>query len=355
MKRFCKTLLGTTLAVLLLLIVGCAGQPITSSSKQLITDSIGRRVSVPLEVKRVAVANAYNTEIINALGVIDRVVGVDSNIYQDQSGYGNRFTLDQIIGKDQRELNYEQIIKINPEVLILTGNGSVDEAEKKLAPFGIEVVVVNAYYTDQFEKTCDIMGQLFNKKRETDKLKHYFLDKLQYIQNQLKDVPKRTVYFEYRKEGQTTVPGDYFYWMVEYSGGKNIFREAKARMIDSEQVVAANPAYIVKVSDPISKSSYTPPTVEKMAEIKADIINRPGWDEIDAVKHDRILLLSHYVHGGASKLVGTMYIAKFMYPEYLPDLHPEEVFRDWLEQYQHLPYIAGHTLPAYTMQDGDHK
>ena len=73
------------------------------------------------------------------------------------------------------------------------------------------------------------------------------------------------------------------------------------------------------------------------------------WSKISAVKNKKVLLLSHYVHGGASKLVGTMYIAKFLYPEYLPDLHPENVFQDWLTKYQHLDYIAGHTYPAYKL------
>ena len=44
-----------------------------------------------------------------------------------------------------------------------------------------------------------------------------------------------------------------------------------------------------------------------------------------------------------------MYIAKFLYPEQLPDLHPEDVFKVWLEKYQHLPYVAGHTLPAFPL------
>ena len=45
------------------------------------------------------------------------------------------------------------------------------------------------------------------------------------------------------------------------------------------------------------------------------------------------------------KLVGTIYIAKFLYPEYLPELHPEEVFKTWLEKYQQLHYIKGHAYP----------
>ena len=43
-------------------------------------------------------------------------------------------------------------------------------------------------------------------------------------------------------------------------------------------------------------------------------------------------------------MVGTIYIAKFLYPEYLPELHPEEVFKTWLEKYQQLHYIKGACL-----------
>ena len=38
-------------------------------------------------------------------------------------------------------------------------------------------------------------------------------------------------------------------------------------------------------------------------------------------------------------------MAKFLYPEYLPELHPEEVFKTWLEKYQQLHYIKGHAYP----------
>ena len=88
-----------------------------------------------------------------------------------------------------------------------------------------------------------------------------------------------------------------------------------------------------------------------MKAIREELKSRPGWDEIDAVKNDNILLLSHYVHGGASKLVGTMYIAKYLYPDLLPDLHPEQVFKDWLEKYQKLEYIEGHTDRPYGFED----
>jgi len=62
-------------------------------------------------------------------------------------------------------------------------------------------------------------------------------------------------------------------------------------------------------------------------------------------------LLSHYAQGGASKITGTLFLAKYLYPQELPDLHPEMIFKDWLTNYQHLEYISGHTYPAFELND----
>lgn len=147
-----------------------------------------------------------------------------------------------------------------------------------------------------------------------------------------------------REKGNTTVPGDYFYNMLELAGAKNIFDDAQNVSVNSESIILRNPDYIVKVGENSIAAKYTPPTEIEWTKRKNNIIDRDGWDSINAVKNDRILLLSHFLHGGASKIVGTVYIAKFMYPEYLPDLHPEEVFKTWLT-YQNLEYVKGHTYP----------
>lgn len=317
----------------------------------IVTDSVGRKVELPYPVTKAVVANAYNAELINAIGAIDQVVGVDYNIYQDQTGFKGHFSKDQIIGKGQRELNYEKIIELKPQVLILTGNGSVKEAEEKLENFGIKVLVCDAYYTDMFSQNCNLLGSVFGKEKEAKELDDYFTSKLEYIKKQLKGVDKKRVYFEYRKMGNTTIPGNYFYKMMEFSGADNIFKDSKNVLVDSESVIKCNPQYIVKVSNINVYSTYEPPTEAEHKAILDEMKNRPGWDSIDAIKNNNVLLLSHYVHGGASKLVGTMYIAKYLYPEQLPDLHPEMVFKEWLEKYQHLPYIAGHTYPAFNMED----
>lgn len=323
---------------------------VENADTHIVIDSIGREVILPNPITSAVVANAYNTEIINAIDSLDKVIGVDYNIYQDKESWKNRYTENDVIGKNQRELNYEKIIEKNPDVLILTGNGAVEEAIEKLSPFNIQVLVCDAYYTDEFSKSCNILGKVFGEEEKAKELDSYFAEKLEYINEQLKDVPKRKVYFEYRRIGNTTIPGNYFFNMVEFSHADNIFKESESVEVDPEAVIVKNPEVIVKVSAPDVKSSYFPPTEEEMIEIKNELINRPGWDEIDAVREDNILLLSHYVHGGASKLVGTMYLAKWLYPEQLPDLNPEEIFRDWLVKYQKLDYIEGHTFPEFNIE-----
>ena len=335
------------------LLLGCGSEKrdAASAAQEItVTDNAGRSVTLPHPVTRVAVANRYNMEVIQSLGVLDRVCGVDYGIYQDRNAYGG-FTEDQVIGTNQGALNYERIIELHPEVLVIPNNGAWEDAESKLSPFGVKVVVMNPYYTDHFEELYRLAGAIFGKETEAEEFISYFKEKLDYIQQHLAGIPKKTVYYEYKKSGWTTIPGDYFYKMVEYAGGDNIFSDAVNTHIDIEAVVERNPDAIIKVGEDGAAPQWQAPGAAELMARKQRLIDRPGWDHIRAVQNDNILIMSQYVQGGAAKIIGTMYITKFLYPEQLPDLHPEDVFRYWVEQYQHKEYQPGHTLPAFPLTE----
>lgn len=349
--NFKNIILGFWLIVIILNISGCNNVERDNNEFRMIKDSINREVMIPQNVERVVVANRYILEIIKSINAMDRVSGIDYKIYQDQEAYGNFFTKEQIIGNGQNDLNYEKIVELKPQLLIIPGNGNWKEAEEKLEPFGIKVIVLNAYYTDEFKKTYTIAGEIFNKEKEAKEFIKYFGSKLDYINKQLKNTKLKTVYYEYKTKGTTTIPGDYFYKMIEYAHGNNIFKNAKSLKIDIEAVVAKDPNYIIKVGENNVDPKYTPPSIDEFLLRKEEIISRPGWETLTAIKNNKILFLSQYAHGDASKIVGTCYIAKFLYPEYLPDLHPEEIFKEWVTKYQRLPYIKGHTYPAFNLDD----
>ena len=98
----------------------------------ILTDNLGRQVELPCPVERCAVALRYTNELIRACGAIDKVIAVDLNTAQDRDYWG-MFDPNEVIGKGQRELDYEKIVQLAPQVLILPANGSWEEAEEKLA------------------------------------------------------------------------------------------------------------------------------------------------------------------------------------------------------------------------------
>ena len=121
---------------------GCGGinppHPASSSNEtantqtRTITDSIGRQVVLPRNISRAAITNAYNAELITAIGAADKIAGVDYYIYQDQEGFKNRFTENMLIGSRQGGLNYEKIADMNPDVLIICENDSWETAQERL-------------------------------------------------------------------------------------------------------------------------------------------------------------------------------------------------------------------------------
>lgn len=351
-------LISLLFVVILSLSSGCGlnkTQESVSLEPIVVKDSIGRVIKLKKPVTRVAIANAYNTdltELVVALGCLDCIVGVDQNILWNTEAFHNRFTKEQLIcNRDGLAINYEKVVSLKPEVLLISSKGSWYDAQEKLANFGIKVIVVDTHELEAFEENCILLGRIFGKEKEAAEIKDYFLGQLYYVQKQLVGVKKKRVYLECGSPGATTMPGSYFYSLVQYTGADNIMEDAVERHVVPEAVILRNPEYIVKMADRRWKYSYTPPTEKEHLLIRNELKTRPGWEEIDAVKQDRIFQLSYFSHCGASKIIGVLYVAKYLYPEYLPDLHPEAAFKVWLEKYLGLNYIAGHTYPAFKLKD----
>lgn len=323
------------------------------AATMILTDNLGRQVELPCPVERCAVALRYTNELIRACGAIDKVIAVDLNTAQDRDYWG-MFDPNEVIGKGQRELDYEKIVQLAPQVLILPANGSWEEAEEKLAPFGIPVFIISGYDTMDFEAQCRNIGRMFGVEEQAERFCSYFTDKLAYIDQQLEGVAPRTYYYEGNADHSSILPGDTFYDMFRLAHAKNIFDEdaanVNAKEVDPEEVIRRQPEVIIKCITPDSARAgtglYTPPEKLQFQQSLQSILARPAWQDIPAVRNGDIYYMTQFSHGGACKLVGTMYIAKWLYPDLLPDLDPDEVFRAWLEDFQGFRNIPGHFYTA---------
>lgn len=318
-----------------------------------VTDAIGRNVTIPHPLTSVAVINPYNAEFIAAVGAENAIQGIDRDIYENRFAFQKNFSKDMMIGgHGEQQVDYEKVIKLHPQVLILDAGFYAKRAEMILGLFGIKVLVLRADSTDRFLTNCDFIGKIFGKEKEAERLKDTFLPWIDYVNRQLSDVPRKKVYYECRRFGRAVIPGEAFNEMLDAAHADNIFSDSHSIYVNNEMIILRNPEYIVRLSDIGERYSYYPPSKSFFERVHREIINRPCWNYIDAVKNDRIFIYSYYSHGGAGKLVGAFYLAKYLYPEYLPDLHPEDIFYTWLTKYERVPYIAGHTYPRFSLYEG---
>ncbi|WP_294093873.1 ABC transporter substrate-binding protein, partial [uncultured Cetobacterium sp.] len=198
------------------------------------------------------------------------------------------------------------------------------------------------------------IGAIFGKEIESKKFIQFYEKPLKYIEEKLQNVEKKSVYWEDSKNYYTAFPGSYYYNMVKASGGKNIFgeldRKTSEAQVDSESIIIKNPSVIVKNISPAQAIKgtgvYEAPTIDQQLKTIEDIKNRKGWKDIDAVKNNNIFLMSQFGHGGASKMIGAAYMAKWIYPEVLSDLDPDALFKEWLEEFQGFQNIEGHFYPS---------
>jgi len=319
--------------------IGMAG--IAAAGEMTITDDVGREVTLNTPVKRVVTFNKYNTEFFRAVGGQDIIVGMAADTIK-LTNYWPGMDESAIAGQNQREPNYEAIVGLNPDLVVFPRNGAWEKAAEKLSSFGIPVVVITGWDVNKFADNITMIGDLVGNPDRAAALVALHAKYTKLIEDRLQGVTPRTIYLEKTVDYTTSVPGSGWHDMLVQAGGKNIFddidiaKQPKSKgnkhqlAIDPEAILVRNPDIIIKQLG----TDFVPPTQEEMAATIAAMKARPGWSELDAVKNDKIFVMTYFIAGGMSKLIGKLYIAKWLYPELFTDVDPDAVAREWIENYQ---------------------
>lgn len=334
---------------------GSAARPRTVT----ITDETGRKVELQLPLTSVVSGlggNQYILETIRAVGADDRVIGASaSQIRTDGWGdYWDSFTpLDDdsnLIAGESGDFNYDAIIGLNPQALLTGSNSSWQEAEEKLAPFGIKVLVFSAWEPRFADSNTDLLAELFDVQDSADSYRAY-VDEIRGIVKKglegITDAEKKSVYFEGAVDYQAGVPGGWD-WVIQFAGGTNIFSDIiingglgwNSYDVEPAEIVARNPQVIVKNGVPtLPQGFYLPWSRDVFAATHQAVISRPGFDTIDAVRNDEVYQLNNFLTSAASKWVGVLYLATWLYPERFAGVDPEPYFKRWTTEFQKSEYI----------------
>ena len=277
-----KKTLAILLAALVLLAFGCSKktneEPAPADTSFTITDMAGREIKFEKPVEKAVALTASDCEIIYAIGAESVLVGRGEycdyppevmEIPSVQSGY---------------DTNIEQIIALEPEVLFMATMAQTEEQVAQLEKAGIKVVVSDAQDIAGTYTAISMIGQVLGKQEEAsqiiDGMKTVFEE---FQANKLEG--GKTIYFEVSplQWGLWTAgTGTFMNEVAEMMGLRNCFDDVAGwAAISEEQVLERNPDFIVTINQYYGEG----PTPEE------EIMGRPGWENVTAVKNGDILNL----------------------------------------------------------------
>lgn len=213
------------------------------------------------------------------------------------------------------------------------------------------MVVATGWDNKDLGKQIGILGELFGDKSAAEDLTQFYGETLAEVEKRVGTVEKKkTVYWEYGDPFTTAFPGtsnDGWHNMIVSAGGINIFGDQPATgdKVDPEFILQQNPDLILKVTSGGALKNtgvYTPPADTEFPAIAAEMTARPGWNELAAVNNDQLYFMTGFLGGGLGKAIGSVYLAKWLYPEQMADVNPDEYFTKWLDMQDAKP-VVGHT------------
>jgi len=275
-----------------------------------ILDDYGRNVTLVKQPEKIVSLAPSNTEILFALGLGSKVVGVTR--YCDHppevKDMVKRGEITVIGGFADPSI--ERIVALNPN-LVLAATTLQKRTVTLLEDKGLKVVALNPRNIKEILNDIFLVGKVTGHIKEANKLVKNMDQRIDKVISKTRDVGYRpSVYYEvWHQPLMSAGPGTWIHELIESAGGTNIFADAKGEypIISSESVVKRNPQII------IIKIGY-------MGGVgKEEIRKRPSWEAVDAVKNNRIYEIDEniLIRPGPRIVEGLEALTKVIHPELL--------------------------------------
>jgi iron complex transport system substrate-binding protein len=112
--------------------------------------------------------------------------------------------------------------------------------------------------------------------------------------------------------------------------------------IDPEYVIEHDPDFIfIHASTQLNASDHGFETSNPstMAAMRDDLMNRPELANVDAVKSGNVYVLDESILGGAGQtLIGSLYMAKLMYPDLFKDVDPQAIHQEYVDKFCNIDF-----------------
>jgi len=291
------------LIIVLTLLVLILGSALVQAEIRVV-DDLEREVSLEQEAQRVVSLAPNNTEILFELGLEEEIVGVTQFCdYPQQALETND------VGTIT-EPNLEQIIELEPDLVVAAGINPMDVVER-LEELEITVVGFEPESITEVFTTIDDLAQLTGQQQKAEIILNDLSErKDQIVETVAAEVEQRpTVFYEIWKEPLTTAGGGTFINdIIELAGGVNIAADAGEEWPQfSFEVLLAEDPDIYLSSEHSWENEVT----------KDSVLNRDNYDNLTAIQEERVAVLNQDLlsRGGPRIITGLEKVAEAIHPE----------------------------------------
>lgn len=265
-------------------------------------DALGRSVVLKGKPSRIISLAPSITEILYALGLGRRVVGVTSfSSYPPEAAQKPR------VGS-YIDLNVEQIISLSPDLVIGTVDGNQPGVVKVLDDAGIRVFILNPRDVRQVIHTVAEIGELCGEKEEGDILVGQLNRRLDRVRQKVASGERPLVFLQINVKPIMTVNKNTFHHdLITLAGGRNMAADEPITYprISLEEVVRRRPDVILISS------------MERGGGFQRARQEWFKWPSIPAVKNGRVHLIdSDLIDRPSPRVIdGLEIMARIIHPE----------------------------------------
>lgn len=270
------------LAVLLAVsFFACGKKEEAAAGPITLTDQMGNEVTLEKVPEKLVVLTAAPCEIIFGLGAGDKIIARGKYCDYPEEALAIPET------GSAHETNIEDIISMEPDLVIWDSMGQTKEQYDALIAAGIPVLSTNADTIETTYESILIIGKALGKDAEAEKMVADMKAGFEDVAKQAKEaqLEGKTVYFEVSplqwglwSAGKETFMQE----IADMLGLKNIFEDTTGWVeVSEEQIIERNPDYIVTITMYYGEG----PRPEE------EIMSRQGWENVTAVKDGNILCI----------------------------------------------------------------
>lgn len=325
-----------------------------SEDEITLTDMTGREVTIKRPIEKIIVNQWDLGEVISMVVGAEyedmlKAVGGSGSADNFQRVYGNAMpkleNMTTISGGGQKGYDLETIIKIQPNVFFVNSRGSflqdrmkdIEDLEKAGIPVFILTLGEDAINSPM--EGISILGKIFDKEERAKEINDFIQSQFDLVDENLKDVndeDRVSIYYEHSNKATKTT-----YANTNVEGGwATIIEKAKGKNIATgflTENVAIDPEYLLKTNpDTIMFSTslgYVDEQSSRAPKLINEVIQRTGWDTLDAVKNKRVYALFHDHSRTPFAFYPTLYLAKQFYPEQMKDVNPDDILKEFYDRF----------------------